>query len=361
MSKTKITCPKCGAELTVPENSHASVGFVLGNCAQLGVALQSFAGECYNVCCHDRQPIPSSKNMKAEEKIEALRKAGVNVDNLFSVKGAVGQATIVRLENGQLSVVPDDDPVFNAILNGDTVSNPRLFRRWVMAQMFHMLATGNFIQALQRKGYPYQWKMLAEELEAQMKMWTRGDYESYTERNRYFNQGRIVDIAQDYIVNLNEHLKTLKPKHCKGIPYIRLKGKNIFCVDVQPKVIAPLKLAVARLASAKTPVELYNRFMDFYKLAKKTWLDYNTTMASEFKDAYKGAGAYFTMKNMILFHGAKFRAANGRFLSQKQSLAVLEEKAEEYKTEGWRLFGVMKQLITDSGIDIEKKIAEWRK
>ena len=39
----------------------------------------------------------------------------------------------------------------------------------------------------------------------------------------------------------------------------------------------------------------------------------------------------------------------------------METKAEEYKTEGWRMMGVMKQLIADSGISVEAKIAEWKK
>lgn len=42
---------------------------------------------------------------------------------------------------------------------------------------------------------------------------------------------------------------------------------------------------------------------------------------------------------------------------------MLENKAHEYATsqEGWRLFGVMKKLIADSGINIGKKMEEWRK
>ena len=365
MSKTKIVCPNCGAEFAIPATTHVALGVVLGADSNLGtihpeVVGQSSAFRCTDTNCTNRQPI-NPRNMKAEAKIEALRAAGVNVDNLFSMKGADGKETIARLSDGHLEMLQDNDPIFAAILNGDTVPNSQLFRRWVMAQVFHMLATGNFTGALQKKGYAYQWKMMLDEMEAQSKMWLRGDFENFAQRNRYFNKERIVAIAADYIDRLNDHIRSLPRKLCKRTPYIRLKGRNIFTEDIVTKVIQPLELIKFRMGNANEPVELYKQLVNFFKLVKKTWIAYDIPMAAPFKDSYKGAGAYFTMRNMILFHGAKFRDDNGRFLSQKQSLSVLESKAEEYKTEGWRLFGVMKKLIEDNKIDIVKKIREWQK
>jgi hypothetical protein len=88
-------------------------------------------------------------------------------------------------------------------------------------------------------------------------------------------------------------------------------------------------------------------------------LDWKTSHCNEWFDAYKGAGAYYTMKNIILFHEGRFRDSNGRFLSKQASLDYLEAKAEEYSHEGWRLFGVMRKLIKDAGININKKRQEW--
>ena len=50
-------------------------------------------------------------------------------------------------------------------------------------------------------------------------------------------------------------------------------------------------------------------------------------------DAYKGAGAFFTMQNLIRFHGCTAVNDRGRRLDKYQSLAFLSAKAEEYKTE----------------------------
>jgi hypothetical protein len=351
MSKTKIVCPKCGAEFAIPETTHVAVGVVIGADSNLGTIHPTVVG----------QSKPNRKDMKAEAKIEALRKAGVNVDNLFSMKGATGQEIVARLTNGQLTVVPDDDPIFASILGGGTVRNPQLFRRWVMAQVFHMLADGNFLQALQNKGYAYQWKMIVEELLAQSKMETRGDAENFAQRNLYFNKERVYLIAMDYIEKLRDHIRVMPKKRCKRVPYIRLKGQNIFVEDVPAKVTQPLLNLALKIKASKNATELYVNTVSFYALVKKTWVSYTIPMANEFKDAYKGAGAYFTMRNLILFHSAKFRSDAGRFLSQSASLTKLDEKANLYSDEGWRLFGVMKQLIKDNGININRKIAEWRK
>lgn len=365
MNKTKIVCSQCGAEFAIPATTHVALGVVLGADSNLGtihpeVVGQSGDSRYADTSCTNRQPI-NPRNMKAEAKIEALRAAGVNVSNLFSMKGADGKETIARLTDGHLEMLQDNDPIFAAIINGGTVPNSQLFRRWVMAQVFHMLATGNFTGALQKKGYAYQWKMMLDEMEAQSKMWLRGDFENFAQRNRYFNKECVAAIAKDYIDRLNDHICNLPRKLCKRTPYIRLKGRNIFTEDIVTKVIQPLKLVMYRIKDANDSVELYKQLVNFFKLVKKTWIAYDIPMSAVFKDSYKGAGAYFTMRNLILFHGAKFRADNGRFLSQKQSLAVLESNAEEYKTEGWRLFGVMKKLIDNNNINIAKKIGEWRK
>ncbi len=329
------TCPACGTEIAI-------IGF-------------------------DEQK-PATKNkkeMKAEAKIEALRKAGVNVDNLFSMKGANGQEIIARMNGGELSIVPENDPIFSAIFAGGAVPNSRLFRRWVMAQVFHMLSyrsyygESGFVAALQCKGYKYQWTMVLEELRVQSKL-AENDVENFIARNRWFNREVVAKMCDDYVYKLRKHVEKLTVRHCKGVPYVKLKKTNVFSSDLNTKVYRPLTDAATAVSKAETPWKLFLAASYFFSLAEKWWMVYDTPMSQVFKDAYKGAGAYFTMKNLLLFHGATFK--NGCVkLSQTKSLRLLEDKAAEYSDEGWRLFGLMKKLISDSNIDIEAKMAEWRK
>lgn len=365
--ETKVVCPVCGTEFAIPEHEHISIGIAIAKDSGLGTVYPTVAGA--------GQPSETSTNkpqtpaqMKAEAKIEALRKAGVNVDNLFSMKGATGQETIARLENGQLTIVPDDDPIYASIINRGTVPNRRLFRRWVMAQVFHMLTYKSwrgyekgFIPALESKGYKYQWKMILEELRVQEKL-SHNDIENFVARNRWFNAQRIGVMCDDYLLELSKHVAGLKIRHCKGVPYVRLSGMNIFKSDLESKVFNEVRNAIRAVKNAPNPTKLYLAVQRFAGLVKRFYLTSNIPMSQEFKDAYKGVGAYFTMQNLILFHGASFK--NGCVkMGKAKSLAHLALKAEEYgnSNEGWRLFGVMKKLIADSGINIEQKMAEWRK
>ena len=60
------------------------------------------------------------------------------------------------------------------------------------------------------------------------------------------------------------------------------------------------------------------------------------------------------MRTLIMFHGARFL---GR--SESRSLEHVDAKANAYREEGWRMMGVLKQLIAVSHISVEAKIKEW--
>lgn len=353
---TKIKCPKCGAEISVPEIN----GVVLTVHTPYG------ATKDVKLCTEkSSENHNNSKSMKASEKLAALAAAGVDVSNLFSMSGITGEETIGRIHGGQLSIIPDDDPIFAALTNGKTVPNRRLFRRWVMAQMFHMLAykegrygPEGFTAALNAKGFKYQWRMMVEEYRVQAVLEEK-DPENFAERNRWFDRQRFYDAATSYISELQVKIDKMERRRCKGIPYVHLRGRNVFVTDLQSKVFEPLRRCVTKAMTANTACQLYRAVSEFYSLMKRTYFKNDMAMSMSFKDAYKGSGAYFTMKNLILFHGASFK--NGCVkIGEKQSLALLERKAVEYAEEGWRMFGLMKKLIADSNIDILKKMEEWQ-
>lgn len=369
--ETKIVCPQCGAEFAIPEHEHVAFTTVVGKDSNLGVVHPTIVGQhtpatTANTLSNNHS---NFKQMKASEKIAALAAAGINVSNLFSMAGVTGEEAIARMENGKLVAVSDDDPIFAAIMNNGSIPNSRLFRRWVMAQVFHMMTykahkygPEGFTAALNAKGFKYSWQMVLEEFRVQAKL-ERNDPENFLERNRWFNKSTALQMCKSYLQELNLYtieLRRNRLKHCKGVPYIRLRGRNVFVSDIENKVFTPLRRAYNAIERAKDATALYNSVNGFIREMKRCWFEYSIPVSSAFKDAYKGAGAYFTMKNLILFHKASFK--NGCIkLGEKKSMTMLESKANEYKTEGWRLFGLMKKLIEDNNIDIVKKMREWKK
>ena len=339
----------------------------------------TITGENLNIVTNNVEATAATgKKTKAQMRLEALKAAGVDVSKYFPL----GDDKLIKIENGAAVPVDMDDATIDSvgkqIVEGGYVSNWKLFRRWVMSQMFHMLRDMDkngrtFNEVLQHKGYEYQWRMLENELYAQMKMFDHKDYENTKSRYRWFNGCVAYDMAIDYINKLRSYIDdkciyTVKKdkdgnkkktyKHtCKGNPYIRLQNENIFVADLDRKVYNPLRDLANKMATVEDYKELYNAVREFNK--KRKHLAWDTKQADAFITSYKGSGSYYTMRNLIMFHGARF-LKNGRKMSETNSLKELESKANLYDEEGWRMLGVLKQLIKDNNISVQGKILEWK-
>lgn len=360
-NETNVVCPKCGARFTIAGKTHVATGVVIGKDAGLGTIHPEVVGQ-------DKPAIeqPASKlPTKASERIEALRAAGVDVSSFFAMTGANGGESVAALKDGKLTILSDDDPIYDAILQGGDVYNWKLARRWVMSQMFHMLALegskkygeyDNSITAqIRRKGYDYMWKQMEEELYAQMKMHKNGDMENFNDRNHWFNKDVLAAMIEDYRYQLHLYVKhECKVKKCKGVPYKRICGEDVFVDDIKKKVLEPIEILVTEANNAKTPSGLYSVVCRFNKIRKtRSW---KPKQSAAWLDAYKGAGAFFTMQNLIRYHKCRFEG-----MDKGASYACLKGLANEYRGEGWRMIGLLRQFLKDNNIDIEKKMAEWSK
>lgn len=172
----------------------------------------TITGENLNIVTNNVEATAATgKKTKAQMRLEALKAAGVDTSKYFPL----GDDQLIKIENGAAVPVDMDDSTIDAvgkqIIEGGYVSNWKLFRRWVMSQMFHMLRDmekdgKSFNEVLQHKGYEYQWRMLENELYAQMKMCKHKDYENIKARNRWFNGCVAHDMAIDYINKLRSYI-----------------------------------------------------------------------------------------------------------------------------------------------------------
>ncbi len=310
----------------------------------------TITGENLNVTMNDVAIAATSsatKPTKAQQRIAALKAAGVDVSNYFTL----GDTQVVKAVNGAIVPVTDDvtvDAIGKKIVDGGYISNWKLFRRWVMAQMFHYLrqmesGRYNFNQLLQAHGYEYQWSMLERELNAQVKMLRHGDFENFKMRNRWFNGNVAYNMAMDYLTALRAYVDN-------DLTYRIGKNKKVYMPIV--KMAGDMKDATT-VTSLLTLVRRFN--------VERKHLYFCTKQSDAFISAYKGSGAYFTMRNLIMFHDARFKDANGNAFSREQSLLEVESEADNNSAEGWKMMGLLKRLIKDSGISVQGKIAEWKK
>lgn len=287
---------------------------------------------------------------RAQERLAALKAAGIDTSNLF----AMGEQMIVRVENGVPTEVQDDDPIYKGIFGGKTIPDHKLFRRWILAQTFRMLRN-DYTRQLTWKGYEYQWRMLEEELRVQAIL-ARKDPENFEKRNRFFNKAVVIEMYRQYKQDLETYIDSLKTKKCKGVPYKTIYGRNIFVADINAKVFSPIWDAFFFINRAHTPEALYEAVRKLNKV--RIPMHNGTRQIKEWVDAYKAAGAYYSMENLIRFHGMRLHIA-GRELSERESLKRLDSLSKTQQ--GYWLLGMLKAELKDNGISIDKKLKEWRK
>ena len=96
------------------------------------------------------------------------------------------------------------------------------------------------------------------------------------------------------------------------------------------------------------PQDYYHLYQKVEQFMKNCPLVKTFAKSSEWKNAFKGSGAYYTMDNLIKFHNCNFHLDDGSILNTNESLAYLETKTEEYKDEYYRLYALMRKFISDN-------------
>lgn len=304
--------------------------------------------------------------MKNNERMEKLNNAGVNTSKYFSFELPEGMpaGTTVRImfdEDGKPQMVNEVDDVCKEIIENGYVRNTRLHRRWIMAQMFRMLnyksydgkETG-YNAALKRYSYDYTFKMMLEEVRV-LSILEREDYESFNERSHFFTQRVVYKTCIDYINKLEKYVDDLPTKKCKGIPYKRVNGMNIFIADLDKKLYAPLRhTAYSMNMYVMTYREIYHRLNAFMKNMVK--LPWDTKKSPDWIDAYKGEGAYYTLKNLCLFNNCDLIEQNGLISRSIGAERRLKEIINEYEGEGWRMFALMKRVVEYNNYNFYKEM-----
>lgn len=303
--------------------------------------------------------------MNKNERMEKLNQAGINTSKYFTVD--LDNGTKIHLiidENGQPVVVDKKkDEIAEQIIADGYVRNTKLHRRFVMAQMFQMLnyvsydgyEEGFHACLRNRYGYHYTLTMMLEEVRVLSKLEKR-DRESFEERSHFFTNRVVVDVLCDYVEKLKDYVDGLPTKKCKGVPYKRIKGQNIFVEDLPKKLFRPMTNEIKKIGLAPDYTVMYNRLSWFMKDVIK--LPYNTPKSKAWIDAYKGEGAYYTLKNLVMFHECGIKVDKFDVKYGVSAVAFLEDRLDEYRGEGWRMFALMKKVIADNNFNFNERMKE---
>lgn len=315
----------------------------------------------------------SMKKNNRESRMETMQAAGIDTKKYFSINlleglkpGAV--ISLVIDENGNPVITPEkvnktDEQLENyneickCISNG-YIRNTKLHRRWVMAQMFRMLnyesrngeRCGYDAYLNDMYEYDYQFKMMFDEIRV-LSILQEKDYTAFNERSVFFDFNTVIATCEDYLRKLKKYVENLPKKKCKGVPYVRISGNDVFVNDLYKKVYFPIEDRIRKMRIAKQCDELYCNLKWFIvDFVKKYRLPDNTPKCKEWKNAFKGAGSYYTLMNLIKFHGCKIYTDHG-ILSGLRAVEYVNDRSREYHGEYYRLFALLKKVIADNRFD----------
>lgn len=299
--------------------------------------------------------------MNKNERMNALNANGFDTSKYFNVliSKDVPQGTTFTVtigENGEPKVNMEAvQKILDNIEDEGYVKSSKLFRRWVMAQTFRMMKhKDGFNGALKEKPYNYQWTMLENELHAMSKL-QKEDMLTFEKRRYFFTKEVIIAMLEDY----KEKAKARwhDGNHDWNYYYDRVYYKALEIADA----------AIKELNSA-------SNYSDYYRIVKEFNKDYNncrpnvklyihTPKCKEWIDAYKGAGAYYSLQNYYMFHADRYvkipaisDLTNGSYLvvTSQWALDVLENMKEIYKGNWWKLFGYFKEVIKLNDFSFDK-------
>lgn len=203
-------------------------------------------------------------------------------------------------------------------------------------------------QSPRYRSYEYSWKMMIDEFRTQCKLIGK-DRENFEMRNLWFNQDVAIAMCTDYLHKLTEYIDALKTCKYQGKPYKCIKGYDYFVDDIDDKIFAPLRIALRSVKRATGTLSLHLAMIEFN--SRRVSLKRDIPACFEWVDAYKGCGAYYTLQNLIRFHGLKLHTEDS-----------LEDLAMKFRNgEGYKLLGLLKDELKRNDIDVNRKIAEWRK
>jgi len=309
--------------------------------------------------------------MNKNERMNKLANAGVDTKKYFNIdlpqELKPGARIFVMInEDGQPVIVANNKPdaIADQIITNGYVRNTKLHRRFVMAQMFQMLnyvswsgeEEGYHAYLKNMYSYEYTLKMMLEEVKV-LSCLEISDKESFDERSHFFTKEVIVEVLCDYVEKLKNYIDKLPTKKCKGVPYKKIKNHNIFVDDLNKRIYRPLLSKITYIKFARSYTQLHSFLKDFMNDMIK--LPYNTPKSKAWIDAFKGEGAYYTLKNLVMFHNCRIEVTSRHDIGNgTDSMSYLKAALDAYKGEGWRMFALMKKVIKDNGINTRTHIAE---
>lgn len=222
-----------------------------------------------------------------------------------------------------------------------------------------------------------------DELKKQCKFYVEKDFDELNDRNRWYDKKVAADMAAGYIGILQDYVGRLREHSHKGRMYKLLrcawmnKGQGVH-LDEFSAFWDKLWKAQHKISAAKTPITLYDLCSTFQQSASANQVyPKNKNISTSFANAYKAAGCYYTMKDLIMFEGClmkvnadgdtynpSYRKPVNNFVGKEESLKALDKATNEVASSsaaltGYTMLGLLKDFLDYNNFNFDKTKAKW--
>lgn len=379
-----VVCGKCGD--VIGKVVEGETQAMEANGGVVAVPLTEEMVESLRNAPKNSAPLPAGKGVKkgiaiALSRIEEFKKKGRDTSNMMPAEDADGTPHIWTIEKGKMIDIIGQ--VAKSISEGGVIHNPRIHGRFIVSEMFDALThTKGYGRYRIEDGYAgylnslsddFMYEDMARTLKKMCTVAER-DPEAYEFMSAFYAEEVVQEVMRHYRETLKKHIAGLKQKTCnkyvQGQKYVHIGsgyGVNgdVFVDNLDREIYKPLNKLIKAMDKAHD-IETIRKIYNEFNKARVKGFSGNSEHKKIWQDAYKGWGAWFTMQNLILFHGCRIHvhSAGGKVYPYNEagSIKVINDAALAYGwcDQGWKLLGMLKELIEDNHLDIKAMQKEWR-
>jgi len=247
MAKAEVRCPVCGSS------------FFVGNGGNAVSELKDGIHYLIPETIRNENVTPETKT---KARLDALKAVGIDIDKLNN---------LMQKDDSFKDIFEEDDPILNEIKKGGFIRNPELFRRFICAQTFRLLKDNHGWTHAVRKMYDikYVFNQSKRELCLLIKLQKKCPNDI---RFQFFTLEDLRTIFAE-LFDYNKY------RHYSNDTEIKLMKNRILNSDSYEDLLSVVN-------------RYYWRFDWNCSFKPKAWLN-----------CFKGAGAYYTLQNIIRTHG----------------------------------------------------------
>ena len=246
------------------------------------------------------------------------------------------------------------DPVETMIRESGWLQDPDLWRQWIFTQMIRTCQARDLDafkeKFLSARPYAYQWDTAIREI----KMRVKANPSESAERPLFFTFSVLLRMVSDYMSALDAFAANPRRQRRDGNgTYFSVKGERIYLSASSGRKSgetyrkrAEKALSGLRRAQSSGSCRFALKTIEAFK--STALLSANLPKSDAWMAAFAANGAYYTMDNLIRFHGCRFLGRDGRPSSLEASLRRLASSARTLGAEPEAMFDMMSALLDEN-------------